>query len=93
MNSGLLALQVRSLAGLQHQPNTSPTNSSPKSSENTHTKSVTNIVHSPSLSPRSPQNKMANSISSSSSNIDIEDIKPLPASENVQTVSPTLVPF
>lgn len=96
MNSGLLALQVRSLAGLQHHQLPSPMSSSPKSCDSA-------MVHqqSPTPSPiRSPEsnnnnhtsrNYNANMAASSdmSEDIDIEDVKPF----HKATVSPNVVTF
>lgn len=96
MNSGLLALQVRSLAGLQHHQLPSPMSSSPKSCD-----SVMIHQHSPSPSPiRSPEsnnnnhtsrNFNANMAASSdmSEDIDIEDVKPI----HKANVSPNVVTF
>ncbi|CRK92966.1 CLUMA_CG006542, isoform A [Clunio marinus] len=96
MNSGLLALQVRSLAGLQHHQLPSPMSSSPKSCD-----SVMIHQHSPTPSPiRSPENNNnnhtsrnfnANMAASSdiSEDIDIEDVKPIHKS----TISPNVVTF
>lgn len=100
MNSGLLALQVRSLAGLQHPPQhhhqlPSPMSSSPDSA----------VIHphSPTPSPiRSPVENNNNNNSSRNFNssmthssdmsedIDIEEVKPF---HNKPTVSPNVVTF
>lgn len=96
MNSGLLALQVRSLAGLQHHQLPSPMSSSPKSCD-----SVMIHQHSPSPSPiRSPENNNNNHTSRNfnsnmtassdiSEDIDIEDVKPV----HKTNVSPNVVTF
>jgi hypothetical protein len=99
MNSGLLALQVRSLAGLQHHHQLpSPMSSSPKSCD-----SSMMHQHSPTSSPiRSPESNNNNhnsrnfnsSVTQSSDmsedHIDIEDVKPIHKSSNV---SPNVVTF
>lgn len=85
MNSGLLAFQVRSLAGLQHHQLPSPMSSSPKSCDSTMIQH-----HSPSQSPiRSPESNnnnhnsrnfnsnMTASNDMSEDHIDIEDVKPI----------------
>ncbi|KAG5680116.1 hypothetical protein PVAND_009641 [Polypedilum vanderplanki] len=96
MNSGLLALQVRSLAGLQqHHQLPSPMSSSPDS--------VMIHQHSPSPSPiRSPESNNNNNSSSRNFNssmthssdvsedIDIEEVKPF---HNKSNASPNVVTF
>lgn len=104
MNSGLLALQVRSLAGLQHHQQQhhhqlpSPMSSSPDS--------AMIHQHSPSPSPiRSPESNHNNNNNNSSSrnfnssvthssdvseDIDIEEVKPF---HNKANVSPNVVTF
>lgn len=85
MNSGLLAFQVRSLAGLQHHQLPSPMSNSPKSCD-----SAMIQHHSPSQSPiRSPESNnnnhnsrnfnsnMTGSSDMSEDHIDIEDVKPI----------------
>ena len=96
MNSGLLALQVRSLAGLQHHQLPSPLSSSPKSCD-----SAMIHQHSPTPSPiRSPESNNNNHTSRNfnssmapssdmSEDIDIEDVKPI----HKTNVSPNVVTF
>lgn len=94
--SGLLALQVRSLAGLQHHKLPSPISSSPKSCDSTMIHQ-----HSPTPSPiRSPENNNNNHTSRNfnsnmapssdmSEDIDIEDVKPI----HKTNISPNVVTF
>lgn len=97
MNSGLLAFQVRSLAGLQHNQLPSPVSISPKSCD-----SAMVHQHSPTPSPiRSPENNNNNHTSRNfnanmapssdmSEDIDIEDTKPIHKAERA---SPNVVTF
>lgn len=95
MNSGLLALQVRSLAGLQHQQLPSPMSSSPDSIM-IHSQHSPSPIRSPESNNNNNNNNSRNFNSSMthssdvSEDIDIEEVKPF---HNKTTVSPNVVTF
>lgn len=101
MNSGLLALQVRSLAGLQQHPPhhhhhhqlPSPMSSSPDSvMVHSHTPSPIRspVENNNNNSSRNFNSSVTHSTSDMSEDIDIEDVKPM---QNKNNVSPNVVTF